>query len=361
MRRISAIQIVALAVALAGIVLPITGQPAEPSAFLLQHGTIVDSGRGVVYIAKPSGTIDAVDLASGRTLWTSKDAALPIGLGNDLLVAQVEEKPQVTERFQIAILDAAGGRKVSEATITLPAGALALVTDHKGKMFRATAERVGALFLVSWLYQENLVRGIRPPDKEQTMLWIAGSVSVQALTGKVVFADGGPVGEVPGRWQRYGTPPSPPWRAGNVVARTEGGRGGPLTLERTETGSGRLLPAQPLVNRAITSVPSADQRHLLASERVGEGGPDDPEYQWSIFAMDTAAKATELRKDVSAAPFFVFGDSVILESRPHSYLRGELLVEEPLEIHAIRLTTGVAKWEVELRDLSYRGPRPPGR
>jgi hypothetical protein len=359
MRRISVI--LAFALVLVVTIHPIDGQPAEPSVFLLIHGTIVDSSRGAVYVAKPNGTIDAVDLASGRTLWTSNEAALPIGLGNGLLVAQVEQKPEATERFQIAILEAAGGRKVSEATITLPAGALALVTDHKGQLFRATAERDGALFLVSWFYQENLVHGIRPPDNERTMFWIAGSARVQALTGKVVASDGGPVDEVPGRWQRYGAPPSPPWRAGNAVARTEGGRGGPLTLKRTETGSGRPLPDQALAKRAITSMPSADQRHLLASERVGAGGPDDPEYQWSIFAMDTAEKATELRKDVSAAPFFVFRDSVVFESRPHSDLRGELLVEEPLEIQAIRLTTGVAKWEVELRDLSYRGPRPPAR
>ena len=358
MRRISGV--FAFALVLAFTVHRIEGQPAEPS-FLLIHGTIVDSNRGAVYVAKPNGTIEAVDLASGRTSWTSNEAALPIGLGDGLLVAQVEEKPKATERFQIVILEAAGGKKVTEATITLPAGALALVTDHKGKMFRATAERDGALFLVSWLYQENLVKGIRPPDNERTMFWIAGSARVHSQTGKVVAADGGPVDEVPGRWQRYGTPPSPPWHAGNVVARTEGGRGKALTLKRSEAGSGRPLPDQALVNRAITSLPSADQRHLLASERVGEGGPDDPEYQWSILAMDTAERATVLRKDVSAAPFFVFSDSVVFESRPHSYLRGELLVEEPLEIHAMRLTTGVAKWKVELRDLSYRGPMPPAR
>ncbi len=356
MRRISAIFLFALV-----IVFSVHGQPAESSVFLLIHGTIVDSGRGAAYVAKPNGTIDAVDLASGRTLWTSSDAAVPIGLGGDLVVAQVEEKPRATERFQVAILQAADGRKVSTATITLPEGARALVNESKGKVFHATAERDGALFLVSWLYQENLVKGIRPPDNEPVMLWIAGSARVHSQTGKVVAADGGPVGEVPARWQKYGTSPAGPWHAGNVVARTRGGRGGPLTLERTEAGTGRALPEQTLSKAAITSVPAADQRHLLASERIGEGGPDDPQYRWSIFAMDTAEKVTELRRDVSAAPFFVFTDSIVFESRPHSHLRGELLVEEPLEIHAVRLTTGVAKWKIELRDLSDRGPRPPAR
>jgi hypothetical protein len=357
MRRISAIIGFALVAAFAG-----TAFAASPdTAFLLRHGAIIDSVRGAAYVAKPNGTIDAVDLASGRTLWTSADAAIPLGADQEFLVAQVEGKPLPTERFQLVIVDAAGGRKLSEATITLPAGARALIVDEKGKSFRATAEREGALFLVSWVYQHNLLRPVAPKPGESPFRFFAGSARINPQTGRVVAADGGLVDGLPGRWQRYGTPPAPPWLAGNVSARTEGGRGGPLTLKRSEVASGRPLPDQALSKEAITSIPSANQRHLLVSERVGDGGPDDPEYRWAIFAMDTAEKATELRNDVSAASFFVFSDSVIFESMPHGYRRGDVPVEEPLEIHAVRLTTGVAKWEIELRDLSYRRPRPPAR
>lgn len=362
MRRLSAIRVIALAVVVVGTVVTIDGLTAQPApVFLLRHGAIIESGRSAAYVAKPNGTIEAVDLSSGRTLWASADAAMPLGVDQQLLVAQVEEKPRPTDQFKLAILDVAKGGKVSEATITLPAGARALIVDEKGKSFRATAEREGALFLVSWVYRENLLRPVAPRPGDPTFRVFAGSARVNPETGRVVASDGGLVDGTPGRWQRYGTPPPPPWRAGNVVARTEGGRGGPLTLKRTEAASGRPLPDQALSKQAITSVPSADQRHVLASERVGEGGPDDPEYRWAIFTMDTAERTTELRSDVSASPFFVFSDSVIRESTPHGYLLGDVRVEEPLEIQAVRLTTGVAKWKVELRDLSYRRPRPPAR
>jgi hypothetical protein len=334
-------------------------QPA--SAFLLRRGAIVDPVRGGAYISRPGGTIDAVDLTSGRTLWTSGDAAVPLGVGDGLLIAQFEEKPKATERLQVVVMNVAGGDKVSEASIPLPAGVRGLVADERGRSFRATAEREGSHFLVSWYYLEHLSRGIAPERGQPMVRRFAGSARVHPQTGKVVASEGGPVNEVPGRWKTHGTPPLPPWRSGNVSARTEGGRGGPLTMRRTDALSGRSLPDQTLSKAAITSVPSADQRHLLASERVGEGGPDDPEYRWAIFAIDTAERATELRRDVSASAFFVFGDSVILESPAHGYRRGDLQVDEPLEIHAIRLSTGVAKWEVELRDLGYRGPRPPAR
>ncbi len=357
MKRTSSIHVWILLGLLAG---TLAGFAAEPgAAFLFRRGTIVDSVRGAAYVARPNGTIDAVDLGSGRALWSSADAAVPIGGDQDLLVAQFEEKPRATERLHIVLLQSSDGRKVGEATITLPEGVRALVEDVEASSFRARAEREGAQFLVSWYYRENLYRGIAPAPGEPMVRLFAGSARIHPDTASVVAVDGGPVGEVPARWRNYGSPPPPPWRSGSVFAHTEGGRGGPLTLKRTDVASALPLPDQLLSKHAITSVPSADQRHLLAAERVGEGGPDAPEYRWMVFAIDTADRVTELRRDVSAAPFFVFTDSIIFESRPHGYLRGELRVDEPLEIHAIRLSTGVPKWKVELRDLSYRGPRPP--
>jgi hypothetical protein len=357
MRRTSAILILSL------LFIPIAGFAAPPfaSPFLLRHGALVDASRGAAYVAKPNGTIDSVDLASGRTLWSSADAALPLGVDQDVLLAQAEEKPQASERFQVVILNAADGRKVSDATITLPAGARALVADEKRESFRATAEREGALFLVSWVYTEVLAEAVPPSPGEPAWRLVAGSAHISSQTGKVVTADGGPVDDLPARWKTYASPPRAPWRAGNVLARAEGGRLGPLTLKRTDAASGRPLPDQALSKKAVTAVPSADQRHLLASERAGEGGPDDPEYRWRIFANDTGELVTELRRNVSAAPFFVFTDSVIYEARPYWYLRGTLRVEEPLKIEAVRLSSGVPSWNVELRDLSYHGKRPPTR
>src|SRR5437879_903443 len=144
MRYISKILVLVLA---AGI--PIAAfAAAPPSPFLLRHGTIVDPARGAAYVAKPNGTIDSVDLASGRTLWTSADAALPLGADQDLLVAQVEEKPWPTERFRVVILDVAGGWKVSEATLPLPAGGRGRRADHAetdGRRQRSPASGSSAL------------------------------------------------------------------------------------------------------------------------------------------------------------------------------------------------------------------------
>src|SRR5207248_8378597 len=168
-------------------------------------GIILDPARGAAYVAKPNGTIDAVDLASGRTLWTSADAALPIGADQGRLVAQIEEKPLPTERFQVAVLDGAAGRKLSEAAITLPAGVRALIVEGKVSAFRAVAEREGALFLVSWFYQEYVAEGITPRPGERTWRFFAGSARIFPQNGQVIAAQGGLVSDVPARWRTYGS------------------------------------------------------------------------------------------------------------------------------------------------------------
>ncbi|HYR28008.1 MAG TPA: hypothetical protein VEU30_06050, partial [Thermoanaerobaculia bacterium] len=49
--------------------------PPTGSSFLLRRGAIVDSTRNAVYVAKPNGTVESIDLASGRTQWASNAAA----------------------------------------------------------------------------------------------------------------------------------------------------------------------------------------------------------------------------------------------------------------------------------------------
>src|SRR5688572_8987275 len=88
-RCVSMLRRIALAAGVASILFPVLSYAAQPeSAVLLRRGAIVDPARGAAYVAKPNGTIDAVDLASGRTLWTSNQAAVPVGVDDGLLIAQ---------------------------------------------------------------------------------------------------------------------------------------------------------------------------------------------------------------------------------------------------------------------------------
>lgn len=336
----------------------------EARTFELRRGVIVDGARGALYLPKPDGAIEAVDLSAGRVLWTYNDAALPLAIDGTLLVAQVEEKRP--GRLPVSIVDLTTGRKVVDSVIPLPNDVRAMVTDDFERSFRATAEREGDAFLVSWTFKETTVQGVwRAPEDPLPTRVISGAARIQIPTGRVISA---PVvaprirtNAVAERVKAIHMLDRTPLQVGNVLALTQGGRGEKLTLKRWDVRTSAALPDRELSKKAITVLPSAEETYVLASERVGEGGPQDPEYRWSIFSLESGEKAGELRRDVSAAPFFVWNDSVIYESRPYSYRVGEVMVDEPLKIRALRLDQGEQRWDRPVRHLEYRGPVPPAR
>ncbi|MFL6247776.1 MAG: hypothetical protein ACJ74H_17260 [Thermoanaerobaculia bacterium] len=338
---------------------------AQSRTFELRRGIIVDGGREAVYIPQPDGAIEAVDLSAGRVLWTYADAALPLTVDGTLLVAQGEEKRP--GRLPIAILDLqAGGRKVVDAVIPLPDDVHAMIADDFDRSFRATAQREGDAFLISWTYKEMVVQGIaRAPEEPLPTRIVSGAARVQIATGRVIASPSvAPRVSTDAAAERvkaiHGLPEMP-IQTGNVVALTQGGRGEKLTLKRWDIRTAAALPDRELSQRAIVALPSAERKYVLASERVGEGGPQDPEYRWQIFSLESGQRVGELRRDVSAAPFFIHGDNVIYESRPYGYRVGEVWVDEPLKIRALRLSQGGQVWDRPVRHLEYRGEVPPVR
>lgn len=343
-----------------------TIRSAEAFPFELRHGVIVDPGRDAIYLGTPGGSVEAIELSTGRSLWSSNEAALPLTLQGRHLLAQGEE-PQPGQRLPIALLDVeSGGRKVAGETMSLPEGVRAHVNDRLGRTFRASARHDGEGFIVSWSYRETLVSGVArelgeaPPERS-----LSGSARV---VGGGVAANGGSSSATERCAEQAATakiresgsfPPESASCAGNVVAVTEGGRGGALVLRRWDALSLAALPDRVLSERALLALASADERHILVSERVGSGEPGDPEYRWSIVSTETGDPIGQVRRDVSAAPFFLRNDAVIFESQPHGFRRGDAWIDEPLEIVAVRLPNGAPVWERAIRDLEYRGTMPP--
>jgi outer membrane protein assembly factor BamB len=349
----------AIAAAISTVLVSLSVQ-AQP-ALLFRRGALVQQSRNALFVAKPGGRVEAVDLTSGRTLWSSGDAASPLGQDDAYVVAQIEQIPP-DSRLRVVVLDAGDGRKISEASIDLPPDVRALVQDDLGESFRAVAEREGAVFVISWFYQFLPIEAVAERGEHEEPRLVAGTIRILADSGRVVGAAAAAVNAVPDRFRAFGSAPRPPWRAGNVSASVEGGRGDPLTLKRSNSVTGAVLPDRVLSKQAISSLASVDERNLLAAERVGEGGEDDPEYRWRIFNLETGDSIAEFRRDVSVAPFIVSRENVVFESAAHGFLSGGAVwVEEPLRIHAVRASTGSPVWSTTVRDLSYRGPMPPKR
>jgi hypothetical protein len=103
---------------------------------------------------------------------------------------------------------------------------------------------------------------------------------------------------------------------------------------------------------------SADGGHVLASERVADDSVWE-KYLWTIYDRSTGEPIGEFRTFRSLAPFFVSDSMVIYETPPAARQVQGNLIEEPLKIRAVDLSTGREVWSREVRDTAYRGPFPP--
>ena len=104
-----------------------------------------------------------------------------------------------------------------------------------------------------------------------------------------------------------------------------------------------------------TQYESADGRHVLASERVGNDRVWE-KYRWTVYERSTGRLVGEFRTHVAFAPFVVREALLFYETTPYKL---GTATEEPAKLRAVNLRTGQAVWSVEVREIVYRGPFPP--
>jgi len=321
------------------------------AGFDLRTGVVVDPARGVAYLGTPSGAIEALDLSTGRPAWTSPAAALPLALNGRLLLARAQEA-RPGPRLPLVVFDE-DGRKLLEAFAPLPKDVVGIVQDDPWRKLRVTAVADGDGFFIEWTFVNRREhRGSTDsPSSDPGQSTESGALRFDPRTGQSIAFE-----------KEVGLVEQPaPWQAAGVIASTEGGPGGPMVLKRRDAATGRQLPDRQLARMTIAALRSADGGYVLVSERVGAGGPDDPEYRWSVWSLDKGEKQGEVRRDISASPFFVQKESLVFTAQPHGYLRGGSWIDEPLKIVSIRLSSGSPQWDRAIRDVAFRGQVPPGR
>ncbi|HET7434971.1 MAG TPA: hypothetical protein VFN10_09700 [Thermoanaerobaculia bacterium] len=317
----------------------------------MHDSVIVDASRNLAVIGTPAGAIEAIDVASGRSVWASSDAVLPLGVNGDVILARGIDSPP-RARLPLIVLDA-NGRTIRTAFAPLPEEVVALVQDDLSRRFRATATPQGNGFVVTWTFFELEMRGSADAaDREPESGQFSGSFRFEPASGAIASLN---VPDEAGAVQRGA------WRSGRVLASVEGGRGEALVLRRQDSATGQQISDEQISRHAIADLRSSDGAFVMVSERVGAGGPDDPEYRWSVWSLDTGAKAMELRRDVSATPFFVASETLVYVAHPHGKSIGGVWVDEPLKLEALRLSNGTPQWQRAIRDVRYTGEVPPGR
>jgi hypothetical protein len=293
----------------------------------LREGIVIDDKSGVAYVMGIDGGISAVDLRSGAVRWKSKAAAKPLAVVNDVLIGQIEPKKFAdVHSLEVAALDVrkAGARKTGDK-IALPPDVRVSMGETLDGTFSAAAEPRDGDAIVTWQFTPASRRSVRPsPDP-----MVAPADEASPDNGALLMdIDTGKMTRVPG------VPPK-------VDGKTK-----PWLLREP-------ADAQPKSDKRRYR--SADDRHLLQSERIGDGTAWE-KYRWTIYDSGTRKVIGEIRSHLSFAPFVVRGATIVFETTPY-WLKGK--DAEPAKLRGISLETGKQLWAVPVREIVWRGPVPP--
>jgi len=346
----------------------VAGTRAGREPFELRPGVVVDPARPALYLMRSQGGVEAVEPSTGESLWTSAEAAKPLLLDGDVLIAQAESSGD-GRQLRIVGLRARDGERVLDARIALPEGIRASVDGGLGMSFLATARVRGGEVIVAWRFTERPVRGMFEPGNEGGRE-SSGVVRIEPGTGRVQPATAEdaaapPDADLPDSIRamvKSGELRGALWRTNGVVASVGSEPGGRVVLRRWDRHSGRILPEVNLSEGgqlAVRTV-SADSRHLLASA-LAEAGPSSvPQYRWVVFSLETGERLGEVRREEPGAAFCVIGSRLVYESPRSSRTVDGREIEAPITLRAVDLATGAPVWSRPVRDTAHRGPYPPG-
>ena len=320
-----------LGILLAGFVCSVTVPGQEAASPKLRPGIIIDPAANVAYVMVPEG-VAAIDLTSGAKRWTSNAAAKPLAITGSRLIAQVAPRTR-TSRLELAILDTSQrGAVALRSAADLPSFVrVAIGQTLEGKL--ETEARVqGNDAIVGWRFEQLPLRGILEESE-------AVGSDVAPLTS-----------------QRAGTQRAAEGALQIDLTTGAVSAAGPNLIGNARVAAPRwiAMASEKISGAAPTQYESADQRHIMASERIG----DDKtwaKYRWTVFDRSTNTRVGEFQTHLAFTPFVVRDSILIYETTP--YIRNGR--EEPAKLRGMNLTSGQEAWGVEVRELEYRGPFPP--
>jgi hypothetical protein len=163
---------------------------AEPSvAAQIGGGAVVSPDAKLVFAPAKGGGIEALDVATGKPLWTSKDAKQIAGASDKMVFAWVadEKKPNT---FRAVVIDAGTGKTLAKSdAVAMPDWA----TTEKvgGRSFRVGARADGEKVTLVWQANAFYYGGAAPTEEilEAAKKEAAGVVSVDPATGKTAGLD----------------------------------------------------------------------------------------------------------------------------------------------------------------------------
>ena len=281
----------------------------ERGSFDMSPGVVADPAAERLYLMSPKGGIDAIGLASGNLLWTSRAAGKPLGVFDDRLAAQAEAVGG-SNSFPMVLLDTKSGRVILTIAVPMPMGVMRLSIDDRtgtSSSVEARVEHDG--LLVRWHISN---RGVSPIQRPVNVRNESGGVliNLQTLTAFPLTPDqlaeatlrsktSSDTTRLSGTERLY-FQPRPAGRFLVSVKLGLASAGQHAVMKRWNADSGEPLRAIDLGPGFVDSLVSADNSLFLAIRRTTGSG-----YLWSIYTIAGGDRVAELRlPDSSAQSFF---------------------------------------------------------
>jgi hypothetical protein len=317
----------------------VVGAARAEEPVMLTMGYVFDPDRPAVYMMNARRGIDAVHPRTGRPLWKTSEAAVPLIAHQGRLLALREPTGAKSPHLELVILDAAKGRlRTALAPIALPPWVSPTVGRGRGFSFSVAARLTNVGAVVSWRARSWYWGGRAPSPEEERAARreVAGEVTVDL--GAATVREGGPAPPAPA--------PGGPFEVNGITVEIVAA-GPDLVMKRTRAGV--ALP-DVVVGQAVPlrvhPIPSADRRHLLVIKQLDQDARGKFRYRWSLYTTETGRRLAE---HVTTG---LFGPFVVWRGRM-------LLVLGGAQLRASDPRSGRVAFSRKGRALDYGGGPPP--
>src|SRR5262249_7727590 len=317
---------------------PAAAPAGAANAFMLRPGVIVDPNGGVLYMMSPGGGTRAVEVQSGRSIWYTEEAAKPLLVSNGLLVAlkdtpRAEPDSPVSQYLDVMLLSTRDGQKQRTVRVPMPGLDWSAIDDGPGMSLQVAASADKASVVLSWFVEGSKLTGAAPPRAATQAGRSAAATAGKTNSGRArINIQTGQVETEP-------------------VDRATAER-----MTRLDTARESQL-SNPSVTRGAGYL-SADGRHVLTSQLVGDDSDLKTKYLWTISSVADGTPVGEIHSAFPRAPFFVSGTKLVFESRPYAIRINDKMTREPLTLRVVDLGFGTVAWSFPLRDTTFYGPFP---
>jgi hypothetical protein len=278
----------------------------------IQPGVLVDPVDDRAFLMTPAGAIEAIDIASGDSLWVTEAAEKPVTVTPGRLVAHSSgESPGI---LPLAVIDPTDGRVMLTREARLPDAVRVSVDQGLSSSFELESAEGPGPVRMHWRFHAGTAQGV-PTESVDPGISLSGELSFDSRSGSLeTLADR-----------------APPRAAANVE-----------------------LPSPD--RSRLRNFRSVDDRFVLVSTAAAPVG-HDLQYDWQIEDRSGGVLG-HTRTNLSYSPFTVSGNTLLYTTPPqNAFVDGQETIQG-LTLRAVDLESGEERWSREIRDIRYMGPFP---